>query len=636
MHPLPRLCRQLRSSAATTMAGDARLRSKVVVRNLPPSLTEEAFSRMTAPHAASIDYLSFRQGVVPPLFSQKALRGGHAVLSFTEGAALLAFVESITAAIRDADGGPAMPSGGGCGLSVEFSPFQSTPPHKGLAGCTNPAEATIDADEDYCAFTRELAACEARRATAQPPSSEQLLSAIASEKAPPKDSSTPLLRYLQNLKIATKKGASSAAAADKGTKKGGPSKPAAIKKDPAPLLASTAAAALPRQKGPQLPEGAPGAPKKAAAKERTALRGEAKMVQDAPRPAPSPAAKEDDSPLGASKVFFIDRTKRPTPPDQARRIDLPRARPSGPPAKAAATRDEAAKGDPAKSSAAGGTGSTMGKVIAHESIAKRQAHDGKKERPAAKKADDVKLKILSRPPLSACTAEVAGEQLPFGGAGGEAMAADKKTSRVEGLRWESSSQDDDRRAPQGAQLASSVGASRDAAPKPPPAGEQRSSPDRAVIVKTGDAEERERLKAERKAAKRREQKAKQREEKSRPTVPMQEPPPADAQEAIPEGLEPNLTGGGDAKAVGKNHAKNQKRRLAKREAKEEALQGGRGDGAAPAATPMQRPKKKDPAIKGAKEAAAVEAKVVAATALPEAQPPTPPRHEAADGPAVAQ
>lgn len=97
-------------------------RSKLVIRNLPPSFTISQFSDLLTPWWDHIDYAKLILGRPFTPFSAKPARRAIAVVSFKEATILLDFTQKMTKAPLMDERGVEYP------LQIELDPFQSIPP----------------------------------------------------------------------------------------------------------------------------------------------------------------------------------------------------------------------------------------------------------------------------------------------------------------------------------------------------------------------------------------------------------------------------------------------------------------------------------------------------------------------------
>ncbi|KAL6059542.1 hypothetical protein QOT17_014106 [Balamuthia mandrillaris] len=178
---------------SSNKSGGKRRKTKLIVRGLPPALSEEAFrSAVGDAHLQNTDYIFF----VPGHSSTKRTVLGYAFMNFTESELLLQFVRSFNGhSFIDGKGKPYV-------ISIEYAPYQRKPKQRKKS---DPREGSLEQDEDYLKFIEEVNKEDTK--SALPSAEVQLEKRLAEERellekhggqAPPIMS--PLLRELLEKK----------------------------------------------------------------------------------------------------------------------------------------------------------------------------------------------------------------------------------------------------------------------------------------------------------------------------------------------------------------------------------------------------------------------------------------------------
>ncbi|KAF8476939.1 Smg-4/UPF3 family-domain-containing protein, partial [Kalaharituber pfeilii] len=201
-------------AAPSTVSSGNAAKLKIVVRRLPPLMTEEEFREHTAQwlDEANIESFYYWKGKVPKDIRAKVSRLSRAYIKFKSQEYILALREGLDGRIlTDNKGNQSRPQ-------VEFAPFQKVP-KKNVKH--DARQGTIDQDPEYIAFLELLKT----GAPLQAASTHSSVNATANgndvsvaggvQQAADKPTSTPLIEYIRAQKAA---GASSSQA-EKASKK---------------------------------------------------------------------------------------------------------------------------------------------------------------------------------------------------------------------------------------------------------------------------------------------------------------------------------------------------------------------------------------------------------------------------------
>lgn len=162
---------------------------KVVVRNLPPTLTREQWEQIILPHLRLVDFWYY----VPGKNSEKKKRDSRAYLNFITEEALFQFHQAFSGHVFVLDRGIEKR------IEVEYAPFQKIPKGKQKP---DPTQNTIENDADYQQFLVKLN----QPVTTLPSAEKQLEERLdkLSGNAANAPQTTPLLEFLKQ-KAANKK-----------------------------------------------------------------------------------------------------------------------------------------------------------------------------------------------------------------------------------------------------------------------------------------------------------------------------------------------------------------------------------------------------------------------------------------------
>lgn len=198
-----------RAVTGNTSSNAAKL--KILVRKLPPAMTEDEFKTHTAEWIDfdNIEYFSFVKGKVSE-DRAKASRHAGSSIKFKSQEQIVALREGIEGRIfTDSRGNQARPQ-------VEFAPFQKIPKKTTKRDAR---QGTIDQDPEYIAFLEILKTGAPLQAASTLPSINATVNpadgVVGTDKPLDKPTSTPLIEFIRAQKAA----GASASAAEKAAKK---------------------------------------------------------------------------------------------------------------------------------------------------------------------------------------------------------------------------------------------------------------------------------------------------------------------------------------------------------------------------------------------------------------------------------